>query len=150
MPVQEHQQHDLDSYPWHSDDLFDNSKTIVLVGPSGCGKTSYVKSRYPRILMVSHMDQLADYDPTVHQGILFDDMCFKHMPRTAQIHLADQDDDRHIHIRYQTAYIPKHTLKIITSNVRDVFEDDPAINRRLHVIDLGDVQPYEQEGYVRL
>lgn len=86
--------------------------------------------------MVSHMDQLKDYDATVHDGILFDDMSFKHMPRTAQIHIADMDDDRYIHIRYATAYIPKGTLKIATTNVRDIFDDDAAIKRRCHVWDM--------------
>jgi len=86
--------------------------------------------------MVSHIDQLAFYDAVQYEGILFDDMSFTHLPRTAQIHIADQDDNRYIHIRYGMAFIPAHTLKIITSNVFDVFAEDNAIRRRIKVHDL--------------
>lgn len=125
----------MDSFTW-ADFEFKADKFNIMVGPSGCGKTSYVKSKYPKILLVSHMDQLGTYDKDVHEGILFDDMAFQHMPRTAQIHIADMDDDRYIHIRYGMAFIPKGTLKICTTNIKDIFTEDAAIRRRCHVWDM--------------
>lgn len=141
-PVVEHRVFPLDSFPWPALDL-EPTHTHLIVGQSGSGKTSYIKSRFPRIMMVSHLDQLSEYDPQVHEGILFDDMSFSHMPRPAQIHLVDVDDDRHIHIRYATALIPAGTLKIITSNVFDVFVADRAIERRVKVHDLMQYNPIE-------
>lgn len=110
--------------------LHDNSVSHVIIGPSGTGKTSYAKAMYPKALLVSHMDDLGDFDPTVYEAIIFDDMSFLHMPRSAQIHIVDVDEDRSIHIRYKTAFIPRGTKKIFTTN-EDIFLDDPAINRRL-------------------
>jgi hypothetical protein len=83
------------------------------------------------------MDDLGNFDIANHTGIVFDDMCFKHLPRTAQIHLVDQDDDRSIHIRYTTAFIPAGTPKVFTSNTPDIFEvHDEAIDRRIHIVHL--------------
>lgn len=110
-------------------------------GPSGVGKTSYLRSRFPNALWVTHIDDLGTFDSAIHtDGIIFDDMSFTHLPRTAQIHLVDMDDDRSIHIRYGTATIPAGTQKFFTSNVREIFDlNDAAIARRVrvhHVTDL--------------
>lgn len=111
--------------------------THVIYGPSGCGKTSFCLAVFPKALVVSHMDQLRDFSSEKHEAIIFDDMSFTHMPRTAQIHLTDQDLERAIHIRYGVAVIPPNTVKVFTSNIRDIFEDDPAINRRVQYHQVG-------------
>ncbi len=136
-PVEEHKGYDLDSFNFHPLEM-DLTKSIILWGDSGVRKTSYVISRWPRILMISHLDQLVNYCPTRHEGILFDDMDFRHLPRTSQIHIVDQAFDRHIHVRYQTALIPKNTLKIFTTNERegDIFLQDNAIERRINKIEI--------------
>lgn len=130
---------DLSTFPWHPLNSPAN-KSLHVWGPSGIGKTSYFRSLYPGALMVSHMDDLGRFDSTEHDAIIFDDMDFKHMPRTAQIHIVDQDDDRSIHIRYATAFIPMRTIKVFLSNNEDIFLDDPAINRRCHKIHLINLQ----------
>jgi hypothetical protein len=114
---------------------YDYSKAMILIGESGIGKTEFALALLPGALVVSHMDQLSEFNSR-HNGIIFDDMAFTHMPRTGQIHLVDWTLDRAIHIRYQVALIPKNTKKIFTSNVTDIFEDDPAINRRINKIYL--------------
>lgn len=136
-PLQEHRTFDLDSFAFHPL-VFPESRSIIIWGESGARKTSYVTSRFPRILMVSHMDDLLNFREGEHEGILFDDMDFRHTPRTAQIHLTDQDFDRSIHIRYTTVTIPRKTIKIFTTNEQNgaIFMDDPAINRRLHKIHI--------------
>lgn len=111
--------------------------SIILWGQSGVGKTSLAHATLPKALIVSHMDDLASYNTETHEGIIFDDMDFRHLPRTSQIHLVDSDFDRSIHIRYQTAKIPKKTKKIFTTNelngrIMDI--DDPAIRRRIEII----------------
>lgn len=110
--------------------------TTVLVGPSGCGKTTWAKRVAPKpALFVSHVDHLRNFRAGEHKSIIFDDCDFKHIPRTAQIHLVDQHDDRQIHVRYGIANIPAHTTKIFTANSFP-FIFDPAIERRIKLVEL--------------
>jgi hypothetical protein len=135
-PKKQKKTFDLDSYEWHPLDI-EEGKSYVLWGASGIGKTSYIRSRFPKFLWVCHMDDLSIFDEEEHEGIVFDDMSFRHMPRTGQIHIVDCDDDRSIHIRYKTAFIPAGTTKIFTSNVPDIFDlSDRAIARRVTTIEL--------------
>ena len=107
--------------------------TTVIVGPSGCGKTSWACRVAPKpALLVSHMDDLKKLNAE-HKCIIFDDMDFQHMPRTAQIHLVDHDIPRSIHCRHTIATIPAKTTKIFTANAYP-FVQDPAIERRIKTI----------------
>lgn len=104
--------------------------SVAIIGPSGCGKSTWAKRVAPKpALWVRHMDDLRKFTKQ-HKCIIFDDMDFKHMPRTAQIHIVDQDDTSSIHVRYGTVTIPANTQKIFTANEKP-FLDDPAINRRV-------------------
>lgn len=116
----------LEQFDWD----FPANKGLILVGPSGCGKTLWAKRNAPRpCLFISHIDRLAEFDERIHKSIIFDDMTFKHYPIQAQIHMVDQYDDRDIHIRYKTAFIPKGTPKIFTCN-EEPFDQHEAIKRR--------------------
>lgn len=110
-------------------------KVLIVWGKSGTGKTEWALSHFANALMVSHMDTLRSFDPLIHDGIVFDDMSFGHMPREAAIHLLDWNHDRDIHARYSPARIPKHTRKIFTTNVDNgnIFPADfsGAIQRRI-------------------
>lgn len=121
-------------FPWpYPEDI----RSIVLSGSSGIGKTCFAKFLLPSALFLSHMDSLGQYDPSTHHGIVFDDMCFTHLHREAQIHLLDFDEPRSIHIRYDVARIPAGTPKIFTTNRDAIFlEHEPAINRRVRYIFL--------------
>jgi len=115
---------------------FDWTKSHILWGGAGIGKTSFARAILPKGLLVSHMDDLSVYDPTVHDGIIFDDMSFLHLHREAQIHLVDVEEGRSIHIRYRTAWIPENTKKIFTTNTYQgaIFMiQDSAIQRRLDI-----------------
>lgn len=117
----------------------DFSKSIVISGAPGIGKTEYAKQHFQRALFVTHMDDLLGLVPGVHDGIVFDDMDFLHLPRTTQIHLVDMDNPRTIHCRYKGALIPANTPKIFTTNNEEgrVFDlDDGAIQRRVRVVVL--------------
>lgn len=110
-------------------------KSIIVKGTSGCGKTSWAKHVAPKpALFVTHMDDLRKLTPE-HKSIIFDDMDFKHFPRSAQIHITDRFDTRSIHIRYGTATIPAGIIKIFTCNEYPFIEDD-AIKRRTFLLDV--------------
>lgn len=107
--------------------------STLVIGPSGCGKSTWAKrvSTKPA-LWVTHVDTLRRFRAGYHKCIIFDDMDFKHLPRTSQIYFVDQDDMRDIHCRYGNATIPAQTNKIFTANQMP-FEEDEAIRRRLRI-----------------
>jgi len=112
--------------------------TNVVIGPTGMGKTSWAKRVCKKpALWVRHIDLLRSFRPRYHKSIIFDDMSFTHLPRTSQIHIVDQTDEAHIHMRFKVAVIPEGTQKIFTAN-EPPFSDDPAINRRINHINLYD------------
>lgn len=114
-------------------------KSTIVWGPSGIGKTSFLKARFPEALFVTHIDGLRDFNAEQYSAIIFDDMDFKHLPRTSQIHILDIDDDRDIHCRYSTALIPANTVKVFSTNEYGglIFDlSDGAIRRRAQVIGL--------------
>lgn len=115
---------------------FDKSCTHMIVGPPNCGKTQYALAHFNKPLFVTHIDDLKNFHYKVHDGIVFDDMDFKHLHRGAQIHLVDQDQSRSIHIRYGTARIPKRTKKIFTCNYECFKMSDEAISRRVTVTEV--------------
>lgn len=114
----------------------ENFETLIFIGDSGIGKTQFAKAHFNNPLLVSHIDQLRNFESGEYDGIIFDDMDFNHLPRTSQIHLTDFDEDRHIHARYNAALIPAGTRKIFTANTMPVNIQDPAIARRCKIINL--------------
>lgn len=127
----------LEDFQWER--ITDWSKTHILWGEAGIGKTQFALAHFKNPLFVSHVDTLGEFDPTEHDGIIFDDMNFMHRPREEHIKFVDQDQTRDIHIRYKTARIPANTKKIFTTNVEEgriFFLDDGAIARRVTVTEV--------------
>lgn len=127
---------------FHQKELTFERKSILLWGPSGSGKTSFALAHFKNPLLVSHIDKLKNLSPD-HDGVVFDDMSFKHWPKESIIHLLDYDLPRDINVRYGTVAIPKETRKIFTHNTENPFYDDDidpsqklAIERRLQRIHL--------------
>lgn len=113
------------------------SRALVLSGRSGVGKTQYAISHFDKPLIVSHIDDLKKLNPS-HDGIIFDDMNFKHWPPNSCIHLVDLELDRSINVKYGTAKIPARMPRIFTTNrnFNELFseqcneEEWEALNRR--------------------
>lgn len=115
------------------DIALDWSRSQVFCGPAGIGKSEYAKYCLPRALWVNDIDDLLVFDKNEYEGIIFDDMAFTHIPRSAQIYLLDWDNDRALRCRYHNAVIPRHTKKIFVTNKpkEEVFSvPDAAIERR--------------------
>lgn len=114
----------------------EDGKSLWIKGPSGIGKTTWaLKWCKKPCLFVTHMDTLQEFQPAFHMSIVFDDMNFQHLPRSAQIHLLDSDCPRQIHIRYKTVTLPPRVQKIFLSN-DDIFSwrGDDAITRRINKV----------------
>lgn len=111
--------------------------STLVVGPSGVGKTQWATQWAPKpCLLASHIDDLKQVTANT-QSIIFDDMDFRHWPRTSQIHLVDTDYARSINVRYGTISIPAGIKKFFTANPESYpFLRDDAINRRLEIINL--------------
>lgn len=120
------------------------TRSWLIYGDSGTGKTQYALSHFEKPLFVTHMDKLKEFDPNLHDGIVFDDISFSHLPVDAIIHILDIDNDRTIHCRFTTAEIPANTKKLFVHNRRDIFksshlmteEQEDAIDRRLYVVHI--------------
>lgn len=119
--------------------ITDWSKSHIIWGPPGCGKTQFALAHFTNPLFVRHLDDLKKLD--AHDGIVFDDMKFRHLPRESQIHLVDIDQPSSIHLRFENALIPAHTKKIFTTNeelglIFDLFE--LAVARRVTVTEVSE------------
>lgn len=99
----------------------------LFTGPSGIGKTQYAIAHFSKPLVCSHLDDLRRLSPD-HDGIVFDDMSFRHMPVEFVIHLLDWDLERSLHVRWGTVTIPSKTKKIFTHNNINPFYDTIIIN----------------------
>jgi len=95
-------------------------KPVLLWGGTGLGKTQFALAHFKNPLVVSHIDKLKNLSPD-HDGVVFDDMAFKHWPKEAVIHLLDKEVDRDINVRYGTVNIPKNTVKVFTHNTSNPF-----------------------------
>lgn len=98
------------------------AKTTLICGPSNFGKTHYACAHFKHPLICSHIDNLKQLTPD-HDGIIFDDMSFKHYPPESVIHLLDKEFARTINVRYGTTSIPANTKKIFTHNSDNPFYD---------------------------
>lgn len=116
---------------------WDRTKSLILWGPTNTGKTSLAKALLPKALFVTHKDMLKQYDELEYEGIVFDDMSFKHWPREAQIHIVDYDNDRQIDVKHGMAVIPAKTPRIFTTNMMPaeiMLANDGAIARRIQEV----------------
>lgn len=120
-------------------------KATLVWGESGTGKTSWALAHFKCPLLVSHVDDLKELDTRVHDGLVFDDMSFTHLPIEARIHLLDTAFERQIHCRYQNAVIPAGVKRIFCHNNDDIFlkTTEPvtlaqiaAIDRRLEKVHI--------------
>ncbi|QMW68727.1 replication-associated protein [Crucivirus-245] len=106
--------------------LQDTGSNLLVHGPSNTGKTHYAAAHFENPLVCSHVDDLKRLGPD-NDGIIFDDMSFKHWPVEAIIHLLDREFGRSINVRYGTVQIRAGIPKIFTHNTRNPFYEEATI-----------------------
>lgn len=133
-------QYCLSDYPWTP--VTDWSKTVLFHGQGRIGKTEFAKAHFPGgYLEVNRMDQLRNYDPEKHEGIVFDDAdaAIQKLERSEKLALIEQEGRKAIPGRNVDAMLPPHTKKIITTNIdpKLLFDlEDVSFSDRLRVIGL--------------
>jgi len=111
-------------------------------GYTAFGKSHFALAHFKNPMLVTHLDQLENITDK-HDGLVFDDMDFRHLHFTAIINLLDIEMDRHVHIRYTTAKIRAGLKRIFTFNNPDIFSvpnltdfQKDAIARRISVVEI--------------
>lgn len=143
--------------------LDDSKETLYIHGAPGTGKTelmqSFLLGEGKSPLIISHPDGLKNFNEALHTDIILDDCTLSdpHLmldDRETVIALLDKNKDANIRILGQSVLIPKGTNRWILSNRKPekwfpfkLFED-PAIKRRVKVIDLGITKLYKLEPTV--
>ena len=128
------------------------TKSLYVKGTSGIGKTEYLKSlalkHYQpyQIARVGSIDQLEDEYHNETALIILDDVSFDKIKTREQIiQLLEIKNARSIDIKHSKVNINPNVKTIILSNLppeATLKFFDPAIQRRLTVIDLGDKPLY--------
>lgn len=109
---------------------------LILEGEAGYGKTKWAERQFKHPLTVRHMGKLKDYDPDVHDGIVFDDMTFAHYPREPRIHLLGVEDEADLNVKHGHVTIPAGVPRIFVTNhgteatFGKEFATDKALSRR--------------------
>lgn len=119
-------------------------KSLVVHGLSGSGKTNYIlallTSKGRKVLFVTHKEDLAKFDPKLHDTILFDDVNFFSQFKTREeiIALVDVLFPRTFKVLYQAVNIPQGIWRIFTTNSNPLFpfENYLEIQRRIEKIEI--------------
>ena len=86
-------------------------------GIPGTGKTQWALAQSGVPLYCTAIEDMRSYDDTIHSYIVLDDIDFKDVSRETIIAICNWDEKSTIKCRYTNAKIPKHTRKIIISNL---------------------------------
>lgn len=89
---------------------------LFVTGATNTGKTRWALSLLESPLLVSHLEDLKQYRPGKHDGIVFDDVSLTSLTPTQAIHLVDYDMPRTIRVLYGSITLPAGVKKIFTSN----------------------------------
>lgn len=116
------------------------SPVWLIWGDTGCGKTAWALAHFKNPCLCRHLEDLRSYDPEVHDGIVFDDLGFMHVPFQQVLNLVDFEYETTVHARYQNIKIPAGTPRLFTYNEpfaltpKDATEQQiKAIERRVSV-----------------
>jgi len=115
----------------------DFSKLIIMKGRAGIGKTQFARAHFTKPLTADQNDDLKNFSPE-YDGIVLDDLSFVHHHVNNQKKICDVTVSRSVWARNRDARLTPCPI-IATCNYNQIPFDmtDPAIQRRVRVIDLG-------------
>ena len=109
-------------------------------GAKNLGKTEWALAQFDNPLLVTEKNQLADFREGWHDGIVIDKLLPREVFTLHQCEaLTDYMQPSAIKIMYKIARVPKRTPKIIVTNVRDAWPDDPdgiLVGRRVAQLEI--------------
>lgn len=121
---------------------------LFLSGPSGIGKTEWALAQFRSPLLIRSLETLKQFDSSVHDGLVFDDLCARDLKPEQAIMLVEFSQPSTINVKYGSVDIPAHVRKVFTTNLHfsDYWPDMKqaqldAIRRRLVVVELSPVCP---------
>lgn len=91
-------------------------ESYVLYGLPNIGKTFFAMAHGDNAFMVNDIDKLRQFNPSLHDVVVFDEISFSHWPPTAVKNIFDAEVDRDIRCRWATVNIPAVTKKIFVCN----------------------------------
>lgn len=94
------------------------NKNMILCGPTQSGKTSLAKILLEyRVLIVENVDRdLPKFDPSIHDGIVFENLDFRMYPHHSIANLLSRDD-RKIEVKDNSIRVPASTKLIFTTRI---------------------------------
>jgi CheY-like chemotaxis protein len=98
---------------WERDSKF--SKSLILRGQSCAGKTSLAISMFKNPLLISSIETLKKLRSD-HDGLIFDDFCFKSLMDEEKIHLLDLEQTRVLPVKFGSVEIKRFLPRIFTTN----------------------------------
>ena len=113
--------------------------TLHIFGGVGLGKTEWACVQFNNPLLVTARDTLREFRAGVHDGIVLDKMLYKDWTVTDCEALTDYTQDAQIRCRYALARIPKRTPKIVVTNAKDAWPNDPfgqLVGRRVSQLEI--------------
>lgn len=108
---------------------------LILGGISNTGKTelglSLLKDKQP--ILINNIQQLREFDGSKNGSILFDDCDLSGLIKEELIGILDKNHPRAVRLPYCYGTIPKDTIKIITTNKKNIskYDQDLEITRRV-------------------
>lgn len=99
--------------------------TLHIWGAIRLGKTEWACAQFHNPLLVTSRDTLKEFRAGIHDGIVLDKMLFTDWTVTDAESLTDWTQPAQVRCRYGVAKIPKRTPKIVVTNVRDAWPEDP-------------------------
>ena len=103
-----------------------NLGTLHIYGRIHLGKTEWALAQFSNPILVTTRDALGDFDPRIHDGIVFDKMRFNEWTVEDCESLTDYTQPAAVKLRYRLVKIPKKTRKIVVTNLKDVWPVDPC------------------------
>jgi len=92
------------------------ARPVVVTGPAGFGKTSWVAAHARNPKIVKNIEDVRDFEPGLHDLLIFDDVNFRSESAEWAISLLDFDLERTVQARYTPVKIPPKTPMIFTTN----------------------------------